>query len=243
MNQQSKIIGASLQQRVIKAAEQILSKQNYVRPIDLMITIGWLQNAHAKSWQQGKVPFLEKVIQVNLNKLNQALEYLQQWALKKDLKSSETIYMSHNTKTRKLLRFSNSGNPGIEQKYRTHYISPILTEKKIERLKNKWEQSPDLVVFSLINDSECSECYKKLLKGNLLFKDGDNAKCITCSGLINLVFLPSGDAKLTRRAKSYSTKPVVVVRFSKVRKRYERQGIMVEEEALRKAQSEINYQR
>lgn len=54
-----------------------LSK-GYVSPIDIMITIGWLQPIHAKNWRQGKEPFLEKVIQANLNKITVALKYLAQ---------------------------------------------------------------------------------------------------------------------------------------------------------------------
>jgi hypothetical protein len=48
----------------------------------------------------------------------------------------------------------------------------------------------------------------------------------------HLVFLPSGDAALTRRAKANSRLSAVVVRFSRAGKRYERQGILVEEHAL-----------
>lgn len=60
-----------------------------------------------------------------------------------------------------------------------------------------------------------------------------------CCQLGNLVFLPSGNVKLTRKSKSYSSRHAVVVKFSRARKHYERQGIMVEEEALKKAESEI----
>jgi hypothetical protein len=54
-----------------------------------------------------------------------------------------------------------------------------------------------------------------------------------------LVFLPSGNAKLTRHAKKYSTTSVVVVKFSRARKRYERQGILVQEDALKRAQNDV----
>ena len=54
----------------------------------------------------------------------------------------------------------------------------------------------------------------------------------------SLVFLPSGDAALTRRAKKNSRLSAVVVRFSRARKRYERQGILVEEDALERAEQE-----
>jgi len=51
---------------------------------------------------------------------------------------------------------------------------------------------------------------------------------------MDLEFLPAGDALLTRRAKANSTRSAVVVRFSKTRRRYERQGLLVEHAALRR---------
>lgn len=53
-----------------------------------------------------------------------------------------------------------------------------------------------------------------------------------CADLDHLVFLPSGNAALTRRAKKASRLSAVVVRFSRARRRYERQGVLVEEAAL-----------
>jgi len=55
---------------------------------------------------------------------------------------------------------------------------------------------------------------------------------VTSSDLDHLVFLPSGDAALTRRATKASSLSAVVVRGSRSRKRYERQGVLVEEPAL-----------
>lgn len=46
------------------------------------------------------------------------------------------------------------------------------------------------------------------------------------------------DTALTRRASKYSTLRAVVVRFSRARKRYERQGVLVEESALEQAERE-----
>src|SRR3989475_8519696 len=50
--------------------------------------------------------------------------------------------------------------------------------------------------------------------------------------------LASGDAALTRRARKHSALAAVVVRFSRARGRYERQGILVEESALQKAEQQ-----
>ena len=53
-----------------------------------------------------------------------------------------------------------------------------------------------------------------------------------------MVFLGSGDAALTRRSKKQSTLSAVVLKWSRTRKRYERQGLLVEEPALGKAEAE-----
>jgi hypothetical protein len=60
----------------------------------------------------------------------------------------------------------------------------------------------------------------------------DEPHCMRCVQLDHLVFLAAGDARRTRRARRASTLTAVVVRFSRTRKRYERQGLLVEPEAL-----------
>ena len=64
------------------------------------------------------------------------------------------------------------------------------------------------------------------------------ALCLACADLDHLVFLPSGDAAVTRRAHKHSTLAVVVLKWSRARKRYERQGLLVEEQALKQAEKE-----
>ncbi|MEA2345399.1 MAG: hypothetical protein QOF63_3568 [Thermoanaerobaculia bacterium] len=98
----------------------------------------------------------------------------------------------------------------------------------------------DIVVFELISrgDSKCDECGGELLKGNLLRKEGPRGLCIDCADLGHLVFVARGDACITRRASKYSPLRAIVLRFSRSRKRYERQGILVAEEALARAEEE-----
>ena len=62
--------------------------------------------------------------------------------------------------------------------------------------------------------------------------------CLSCADLDHLSYLPSGDTALTRRASKLSKLVAVVYSFSPARKRNERKGILVEEEALQKAQEE-----
>lgn len=96
----------------------------------------------------------------------------------------------------------------------------------------------DLVVFSIVRDSKCSECQGELGKGQFLTMEKGEPLCMKCADLDHLLFLGSGDAALTRRAKKHSKLWAVVVRFSRARKRYERQGLLVEESALDRAEEE-----
>src|ERR1019366_3863964 len=80
----------------------------------------------------------------------------------------------------------------------------------------------------------CAECGGT---GDLLFMEGDGPLCLECADLDQLIFLASGDTALTGRAKKASGLAAVVVRFSRSRGRYERQGILVEEEALAQAEA------
>jgi hypothetical protein len=96
----------------------------------------------------------------------------------------------------------------------------------------------EIVVFSIIRESTCAECGAELWKGSFLRMEKERPLCMACADLDHLVFLPSGDTALTRRARKHSTLDAVVVRFSRTRGRYERQGVLVEEAALAQAERE-----
>lgn len=81
----------------------------------------------------------------------------------------------------------------------------------------------DLKVFVSSRDSECNECGEKLgHQAWITLVEGQGALCLACADLDHLVFLPAGDAALTRRAGKYSTLAAVVLKWSRARKRYER---------------------
>ena len=101
-------------------------------------------------------------------------------------------------------------------------------------------EAKDLVVFDIFRESKCADCGKELLGGDFLFMENQRPLCLTCADLDHLVYLPRGDTALTRRARKHSTLSAVVVRFSRARKRYERQGVLVEESALDQAEAECS---
>jgi hypothetical protein len=97
----------------------------------------------------------------------------------------------------------------------------------------------DLKVFITSRESTCDECGENLGRQAWITLSQDNgALCLSCADLDHLVFLSPGNAALTRRARKHSTLSVVVLKWSRSRKRYERQGLLVEEAALERAEKE-----
>ena len=100
-------------------------------------------------------------------------------------------------------------------------------------------QTADLKVFISSRDSSCDECGENLGRGAWITLTRDKgALCLACADLDHLVFLPSGDAALTRRSRKHSTLVAVVLKWSRARKRYERHGLLVEAQALEQAERE-----
>jgi hypothetical protein len=103
------------------------------------------------------------------------------------------------------------------------------------------KQTEDLKVFIATGDrdSSCCECGEALGRGACItLVEGKGALCLACADLDHLIFLPSGNAALTRRARKHSILSAVVLKWSSARKRYERQGLLVEEQALERTEQE-----
>lgn len=101
------------------------------------------------------------------------------------------------------------------------------------------KKSSDLKVFISTSDSSCDECGDELGRRAWITLTKDKgALCLACADLDHLIFLPSGDTALTRRARKHSTLVAVVLKWARTRKRYERQGLLVENQALEEAERE-----
>jgi hypothetical protein len=217
-----------LADRVAKAAEAALAARHFASAIDILVGIGWLDPGAAERWRRGQIDCLEEVIPTDPARVSEAMRLFRTWATAQGLLASGTEYLAR-TPRRQPLRFSRSGDPAIEESYRTHWVSPELSEKKRERLAEKASRAPELVVVQPLKaDWKCHRCGGT---GDLLMMETPGPACLRCAGLDDLEFLPAGEALLTRRAKARSSRYAVVVRFSKTRRRYERQGLLVEPQA------------
>lgn len=225
-----------LSERVTDAAEATLAALNYASPYRMLLGLGWLDPNSARRWEQGQVDCLEDVMQVSPERLAEGMTLLRSWAAAKGLPVSEAEYVAR-TPQRPALRFTRRGEAEAEKQFRTHWLSNAITPKQRERLEQKAKRPPELVVIEALNkDWKCHRCGGG---GGLLIMEGPGPACLTCVGLDDLAFLVSGNALLTRRAKAKSARHAVVVRFSRTRRRYERQGWLIEPQALDEAEREI----
>jgi hypothetical protein len=226
----------ALADRVVRAAEAALAAQGSASPIDVLVRIGWLDVGAMERWRRGQIDCLERAIQPDPLRILEALQLLQSWATGKDLSASPTDYVAR-TAQRQTLRFSQSGDAAVEALYRTHWVSQQLSEKQRERLAEKASRAPDLVVVRpLHHEWTCHRCGGS---GDLLMMENSGPACLRCVGLDDLEFVPAGDALRSRRVKANSTRCAVVVSFSRSRRRYERQGLLVEPQALADVQRDL----
>lgn len=225
---------SNLERSVVTAAQGALAEAKYVSILDVFADLNWLSRNVIASWRQGRIEYLEQQLSVSPEKLAKAIDHLRAFAERNGLVPAETDYLA-STRGHPPLRFTVDGDPERERSYRTHWMSPELSEAKREQLKRRQNKAPDLVVVEPIKDWTCASCGDT---GPFLFMENDAPLCLDCADLGHLVFLPAGNAALSRRAKKASSLAAVVVRFSRSRKRYERQGVLVQQAALELAEDQ-----
>lgn len=217
-----------LEARVAAAAAAALARQDYVTALDVLTGLGWLAPVRVDDWRHRRIPFLEAGVQAGLPKIAAAMRVFRAWATSAGLRPSETAYVARSV-GREPLQFSKSGEPAIERGYRTHWISPALSERKRARLAAKAAAPPELVAVEPHGAWTCHRCAGT---GTWLVMEAAGPACLACLGFGDLVWLPAGDATATRAARRTSPRNLVVVCWSRSRKRYERIGLLVEPAAL-----------
>lgn len=110
---------------------QQLYQRGYATCIDTMVSLGWLKPNDVSRWHKGEIPYLERVCCTNLGHLNTFLKAYHQYAMKNGYKENWTCY--RHKKTKKMLRFSKSGNEVVEKRYATHIV--CMECKKKEKVK------------------------------------------------------------------------------------------------------------
>jgi hypothetical protein len=98
------------------------------------------------------------------------------------------------------------------------------------------DKPAEMVVFITRHEGKCAECGTEFFKGSFIRVENQRTLCLNCADLGHLEFLPRGDVAVTRRATQHSPLRAVVLEWSRSRKRYERQGILVTAAAIETAE-------
>jgi hypothetical protein len=230
-----------LQERVVQAANAALKRNGSVSPLDLFVEMGWLPLSHLKNWKKGNPHHatLLPSIQAGPAKQQKSLDHFRDWVQQNNLRPLAAEYTRRGPDGIETLRITEDGESARENFFKTHYAPGDLSPKQSARLEKKLKSTPDLVVFEKVSDEgNCSECKVELLPGDFLMLEKGQPLCLICADLDHLVFLPAGNTALSRRSRKNSPLAAVVVRFSRSRNRYERQGLLVTEQALAEAEEQ-----
>ena len=110
--------------KVVRVVDALLKKGKAVAPVDVLVGMGLLEPKRVEEWRFGRVSYLERVINGNLSRLSKLLKILRFHAHDLNLKTSLTVYMRWGKGPKQLLRFSKTGDPGMEEAYATHLVWP-----------------------------------------------------------------------------------------------------------------------
>ncbi len=118
----------SIEKRVNESISAALKHHQYACSIAILVGLKLLTPEKIGAWKKGQVPYLEKVVNGGLGTISRAMKFFRQQAVRGGLRVSETTYLTKGS-SKRLLKFSKSGNPNIEKAYRTHFLAKTLTKK------------------------------------------------------------------------------------------------------------------
>jgi len=122
-----------LQKKLGPITSELLRENGYIAFVDVFMKLGYLDPKDYEAWRMKRVPFLEKVINVNLGKINLIMKTVRRNSRNGCLRESWTGYKSWGKGRKIQLRFSETGGEAIEKTYATHFLRPQPIEQEDNR--------------------------------------------------------------------------------------------------------------
>jgi hypothetical protein len=119
-----------LEKSALAAADRCLKVKRHLALVDVFLEMGKLSRINHDHWRAGRVPYLERVIELNLAQINAVCRVVHASARRGRLKPSWTAYLKRGPGGRPPLRFTKSGDPQLERHWATHYLHPDLAAKQ-----------------------------------------------------------------------------------------------------------------
>ena len=111
------------------AMDRLCRQHGYAAPVDVLMELGILTRREYEDWRFGRVDYLERVCHANLNKLSTVMRQIRVYGMKKGLRPSVCTYRRWGKGQSVPLRFSKSGDVGIERWYATHFVEEKMMKK------------------------------------------------------------------------------------------------------------------
>ncbi len=113
-----------LERALSPITSELLKEKGYLCFVDIFMKLGYLSQVDYEHWRLKRVPYLERVLTLNLPTINFVMKTVRRNSLNGHLKPSMTVYKSWGTGKKGLLQFSKSGDPTLEMAYATHFVRP-----------------------------------------------------------------------------------------------------------------------
>ncbi|MHC4885540.1 MAG: DUF2293 domain-containing protein [Planctomycetota bacterium] len=225
--------------RIEEAVRRAFHAEGYVSLPLLLREIGFLSYPAYSKWINREESNLFEKLQCGEAKLKAVIGAYRNMIGKGRFETTEPMHLLSTAASVSAAAPAFLNRDEICDLFKLACLSPDLTDRKRTNLKKKLAEPPELKVFILTGDpSTCEDCGCDLDRGAFIYLEGGGTYCLSCADLDELEFLPRGDAALSRRAKKHSDLHAVVLEFSRRRKRYERQGLLVEPVAIAMAEEE-----
>jgi hypothetical protein len=114
----------ALERALSPITSDLLNEKGYLCFVDIFMRLGYLSKSDYENWRFRRVPYLERVLTLNLPTINFVMKTVRRNSLNGHLKPSMTVYKSWGKGKKTLLQFSKSGDPTIETAYATHFVKP-----------------------------------------------------------------------------------------------------------------------
>ena len=111
-----------IERAALNAADLCLKSKGYIALADVFREMGKVDPKQWEDWRFGRIPYLERVIRLNLSQINGVCRTIHASAKRGDLKPSWTGYHRWGKGPRVTLRFTKSGDPKLEKAWATHYL-------------------------------------------------------------------------------------------------------------------------
>ena len=111
-----------LELAALAAANRCLKARGYIALDEVFRGMGKLEGMDREDWRRGRVPYLERVIRLNLNQINAVCRAVHASARRANLKPSWTAYVKWGKGARTRLRFTKSGDPHLERAWATRHV-------------------------------------------------------------------------------------------------------------------------